>query len=82
MKAITEKLICAHETVGIDIEYLSDKDCAYLLNIYQGTYFSRIKGFKRKFRGYYLIQVRNILVFTTYGAIEYLETVRDISILD
>ena len=77
---ITLKLNCAHGTLSMEFQTWPYRNQVYLYDVQPGTYCSIMKYWKRKFRGIYIIQVKNSPVVTTFYSMLALTTPRDLTI--
>ena len=73
---INMKVVCDHETFGIDIKQCIDRDRAYISNMEPGSSGSKIRRWK-KWRGAYVVQVDDTPVVTAADAIEALRWARE-----
>ena len=63
-------VICDHDTVGMILGFFTDRDRVYLKYIITRTSCSKIKGWKNKFRGAYIVKIKNTPVVTLSDAKE------------
>ena len=68
------RVLCDHDNLRIIFGSLSDRDRVYLRETIPITSCYKIKGWKNKFRGAYIVQIQDTLVVTLSDAKESIAT--------
>ena len=74
---VTVKLNCDDPHLGIEIKECSARRRGYIYDAKKGSSFAKVRGWSRKYRGAYVVQVDNNWTVTPHDVAEQLEIARD-----
>jgi len=74
---VTVELHCDDPHLGIEIEECSARRRGYICDAKKGSSFANVRGWSRKYRGAYIVQVDNNWTVTPQDVAEQLEIARD-----
>ena len=74
---VTVKLQCDDPHLGIEIKECSARRRGYIYDAKKGSSFAKVRGWSRKYRGAYVVQVDNNWTVTPQDVAEQLEIARD-----